>query len=851
VIRLILAGLRQRKLRAALTAMSILLGVAMVTGTLVLTSQITRAFDEIFQSANQGVDVRVTPHTDFQGQGHMSAVPTLPQSVVRDVEAIDGVRTAAPEIAALGSPVINGEYVQSTGAPSFVIALGPDPFRPTTLTMGRYPARSGEVAVNEGLAQQHGVGVGSHMGIATPNGIKPVVITGLVAFANISSIGGATITIAPLADVQRWFNLSGRINSVAVAAQPGVAPDVLARRLRAALPRTVDVNTGQQDAAKQAAQTNDAINTFLKPALLAFGVIALFVAAFIIFNTFSITVAQRLRELGLLRTIGASRHQVMFSVVGEAFVIGLVAGIIGLASGFGFAALLVWVFNVFLPGGIPVAGAQLTWGVALTALVVGVGVAVVAALIPAFRASRVPPIAALREGAVIPPSRISRYAPIIAIALAIGGVAVVIAGLRAGGDSTRRLLVMALGAFLVFAAIGSISRYAVPFLARIVGWPLERLRGASGSLARRNATRNPARTAATAAALMIGIGLVAFVAVFAQGLKASFNEALDSTLKGDLIVTGRQFGTIPAGTIAATKGTPGVREVVAAVTEQARVRGAGMATVYGVDPAAAGRGVSFTWVQGSPSTLAGLSGDRAVVEEQYADDADLGVGDLIHASTATGRTSQFRVAGIYRDPGVFSQGFIVAMPTFRQAFTIRDPIFLLATVQPGRDPVAVKDAVARSLMSYPAAEVSTNAEYRDEISSRIDSILYLLYALLAMSVVISLFGMVNTLVLSITERTREIGMLRAIGMTRSQLRRMVRYESVITAAIGGVIGVVLGVVLAWVFSLGLADQGIVFRVPWLQLIIFLVVAIVVGVLAAVLPARRAARLDPLDALHYE
>ena len=214
--KLILAGLRQRKLRAALTAISILLGVSMVTGTLVLTSQITRAFDQIFQSANQGVDVRVTPHTDFEGR--LSAVPTLPQSIVGEIAGIDGVKKAAPEIAALGSPVVRGEYVQSSGAPSFVFALEPDPFRATTLSAGRYPDRSGEVAVNEGLAQQQNIGVGAHIGIATRNGVKPVVITGLVTFANIASIGGATITIAPLQDVQRWFNLEGRINSVAVAA---------------------------------------------------------------------------------------------------------------------------------------------------------------------------------------------------------------------------------------------------------------------------------------------------------------------------------------------------------------------------------------------------------------------------------------------------------------------------------------------------------------------------------------------------------------------------------------------------------------------------------------------------------
>lgn len=847
MIRLILAGLRQRKLRAALTAIAILLGVAMVTGTLVLTSQITRAFDEIFTAANSGVDVRVTPRTDFEGFG---GIPTLPQSMVAQIERVEGVQKAAPEVAALGSPVVDGEYVQSTGAPSFVFSLSPDPFRATDLASGTYPSRSGEVAVNEALATSKGLEVGDRLGIATRSGVKQVTLSGTVTFANVSSIGGATIVIAPLDDMQRWFGLEGRANTIAVQASPGVSPDALARTLTRVLPRTVDVRTGEQDAAEQAAEVNDAINTFLRPALLAFGVIALFVGAFIIFNTFSITVAQRLRELGLLRTIGASRRQVMTSVVGEAFVIGLVAGLIGIAGGYGFAALLVWVFNALLPGGIPVASTQFSVPIAVTALLVGVVVSVVAAIIPALRASRVPPVAALREGAEIPKSRISRFAPVLAGLLAAVGVAVIVLALMSETAATQRLLVMALGALLVFLAIAGLSRYAVPSLARAIGWPLERLPGASGSLARQNATRNPSRTAATAAALMIGIGLVAFVAVFAQGLKESVIGAIDRSLRGDLIVSGRSFQPIPAGSVPAVRGTDGVRDVVAVLADGVKVDGT-RATAYGMEPAEASRALSLEWVQGSQRDLASLGPGTAVVEEEFARGAGLDVGESFTAASSTRRTARFRVTGLYRDQILFNGGFITSDAGIARVITSRDPLFLLATVDPGADPVAVKDAVAKSLTPFPVAEVRTNAEYRDEISSRVDSILYLLYVLLAMSVVISLFGIVNTLVLSITERTREIGMLRAIGLTRSQLRRMVRYESTITSGIGGVIGIVLGVVLAWVFSLGLRDEGIVFRIPWLQLVIFLVVAIIAGVIAAVLPARRAAKLDPLDALHYE
>ncbi|MFM8827851.1 MAG: ABC transporter permease, partial [Actinomycetota bacterium] len=297
--------------------------------------------------------------------------------------------------------------------------------------------------------------------------------------------------------------------------------------------------------------------------------------------------------------------------------------------------------------------------------------------------------------------------------------------------------------------------------------------------------------------------------------------------------------------------TPGVSDVVAVLTDPARTSVGSRTTVFGLDPEAAARGLAFEWVDGSSDDLRTLTPDEAVVEQAFADAVGARVGGTVRLRTGGGGTGTYRVAGVFRDRILFEDGVIVSQAGFRRAFTARDPIFVLATVEPGKDPVAVKDAVAKSLTPFPVAEVRTNAEYRDEISSRVDSILYLLYVLLAMSVVISLFGIVNTLVLSITERTREIGMLRAIGLTRSQLRRMVRYESVITSGIGGVIGIIIGVVLAWVFSLGLEEEGIVFQIPWLQLLVFLIVAILAGVLAAVLPARRAAKLDPLDALHYE
>lgn len=847
--RLVWRGILARKLRATLTAIAILLGVAMITGTYVLTDQIDAAFEDIFATANKGIDVIVSPREAFESR--VTEPTPLDESLVDRVRRVDGVAVAAGTIEALGSLVVDGKYVETTGAPTLVVSNVPNPLSPGRYEAGRAPARTGEVAVDAHLADRESLKVGQQVGLATRVGVRNVRITGIFSFGDAASLGGATVVVTTFRDAQRWFEREGKVSTIVAAAEEGVTPDELARRVAAVLPPSARVQTGQQNAQEQADDLTEQINSFLGPALLAFAGVAIFVGAFIIFNTFSITVAQRLREIGMLRTIGATRAQVMVSVIGEAVAIGAGASLVGLAAGIGFAKVLVAAFSA-LGFDLPTAGLPVALRTIVVALAVGILVSLIAAVIPAVRATRVPPVAAMREGAVLPPSRLSRFTPYLGGLVGVVGMLLLVRSLFGEGSATSRLLGMALGAMLVFVSVAVFARYAVGPLARAVGWPLERVAGGTGRLARENATRNPARTAVTSAALMIGVGLVVFVAVFADGLKASFFDALDRTIKGDLVVTGRNFFPMPRATVDAVQGVEGVEIAAGVRFAEARVDGA-TGAVYGIDPQRLPQVFAFDWRGGATDEVFDrLDEDGAVVEELFAEERGLSPGERFTATAVGGERATFTVLGIYRDRQLANGGFVVSNAAFERLSGTDDVFFVVAKVAEGADPGAVIQRVKDTLQrQFPAAEARSNAEYKDEVERNVNQLLAILYALLGMSVVISLFGIVNTLVLSITERTREIGMLRAIGVTRRQLRRMIRYESVITSTIGGVLGILVGIVFAYLMVHALEDEGIGFSLPEGQLVVFLIVAILVGVVAAVLPARRAARLNPLDALHYE
>lgn len=849
MVRIAWRSLTAHKLRTFLTTLAILLGVAMISGTYVLTDQIDRGFQEVFSTAYKGTDVTVTRQAKFSGQ-LTGATEGLPEGLVAQVDAVDGVATSFGYVAGMGAVAVDGEVVQTGGSPTLFFSYSPNDIAPPQYIEGHPPEQPGEVAVIQKLAQDKELAPGSPVTVITGDGAHEATVSGVFTFAAQSSLGGSILIHTTLSDAQSWFDMHGRLSEIDVKADAGVPADELATRIRAEMPAYTDVKTGAQAAADQTKAISDAIGAFLRPVLLSFGGIAVLVGAFIIFNAFSMTVAQRRREFAMLRALGASRAQVLWSITGEALVMGIFASVLGLFAGLGVAA---GVNQVFQSAGfdIPRSGLVMEARTVVIALAVGVVVTVLSAVVPAQRATRVPPMAALQEGAVLPPSRFARFVPALAVVVAILGGLLIAGGMYGPGGTVVRLGTIAFGAVLIFVAVAIASRYFVGPLAGGLGWPLQKISPVSGRLARDNSRRNPSRTALTAAALMIGLAVVVFVAVLAQGLKSSFIDSYDRTVRADFVVAGQNFMTIPSDTAARVQAVRGVDTAVSLDAQQVQAKNGSLPVVWGFDPTAIQRVWSFDWIEGGDQVLAQLGADGAIVEEQTA--ASLGgvkEGGTLEVTTVEGKQATLRILGIYRDPMMLN-GIAVSTAGYDELFPTPQTFMVVARAQPGADVAETQQAIETALASTPTAEVQTSEQYKEGTVDLVNQLLLLIYGLLALSVIISLFGIVNTLVLAVYERTREIGLVRAIGMSRGQVRATVRFESVITSIIGAIMGIVVGIVFAWVVTTRFAGQGITFSIPSGQLAVFLVLAVLVGVIAAILPARRAARIDILQAINYE
>jgi putative ABC transport system permease protein len=848
MIRIAWRSLTAHKLRTFLTTLAILLGVAMICGTYVLSDQIDRGFKNIFTDAYKGIDVTVTRKAKFTGQ-MTGATEGLPQSLEQTVRGVDGVAEAYGYVTGAGAIAVDGKVVSTGGAPTLFFSAVPAAISNTTYVKGGLPTQPGEVAIIQKLAQDKKLDIGSTLTVVTPGGSEEVRVSGVFTFAAQSSLGGSTIVDGTLADLQRWFGLQGRFSEIDAKAVAGVPADTLAERVRAAMPDFATVKTGTQAAADQTKTLSDAIGMFLKPMLLSFGGIAVLVGAFIIFNAFSITVAQRRREFAMLRALGATRRQVLATLSIEALVMGLLASVLGILAGLGIAAGVIQLFQAASID-IPHSGLILAPRTVVVSLAVGMLVTFLSAVVPAARATRVPPMAALQEGSTLPPGRFARFMPVVAGVVAVLGVLGIVGGMYGPGSTTSRLGTIAFGAVLVFVAVAIASKYLIRPLAGALGWPLQKVSPVSGRLARDNAVRNPARTAATASALMIGLGVVVFVAVFAQGLKSSFVDAFDKVSRADFVVQSQGFVPLPGDTAARLQSLPGVQTAAGLDMQQVQVAGKTSA-ILGIDPALFKQVWRFDWLGGGSDALLGrLGSSNAILEEQTASTLNAKVGKTITVVTMDGRRKQLTVTGLYRDPMMLN-GIVVGDAGYTALFTTPQQYMVFVGAAPGTDLAQEADQLKAALASVPTAQVKTAQEYKDSLVGQVNSLLNLVYGLLAMSVIISLFGIVNTLVLAVYERTREIGLLRAIGSSRRQVRATVRYESVITSIIGALMGIVVGIAFAWVVTTKFAGQGITFSIPGGQLVVFLVVGVIVGVVAAILPARRAARIDILEAIHYE
>jgi putative ABC transport system permease protein len=852
VVRVALKGLLGRKLRTGLTAVAIVLGVAMVAGTLMLTDSIDNAFDTIFTDVRKGSNAVVSGKSAFDlAEGSGTNAPTLPQSLLGEVRSLPEVAEAEGSVDGQAQLIgKDGKAIVYGGAPNlgFSVSKGDSRFNPLTLVAGAWPSDR-QVVIDESTADKEGFKIGQRIRVQAEGAARTLRISGLVKFGSVSTIGGATLAGFDLRTAQELFGKRGRLDEIAVASKRGVSDSELVNALRAVLPPSAQVRTGAQQAREDAEETN-AFITFLRGFLLAFGGIALFVGSFVIANSLSITIAQRTREFATMRTIGASRRQILTSIMVEALAVGIIASLVGLGLGFGLAKALFGLFDA-VGFTLPNSGLVLEANAVIVALAAGILVTLAASLRPAFRATRVPPIAAVREGAILPTSRYARYRLPASILLTLLGFAALIWGLFGPGLSTTALLVwMGLGALLIFFGVALLAERLVKPLAAWLGWPASKFGGIAGVLARDNASRNPQRTASTASALMIGLALVTLVAVLASGIVSTFRDAVDELWKNaDYAITAQNnFSPIPVSVGESAARAPRVEAVGNVRAGEARAFGSTF-NATAVNPATS-RIFSINWKQGSDSVLATLGANGAFVTEGYADDHNLRVGSRIRMTFANGDQDVFVVRGIFEPPtGGSPFGPVTISAATWDRFNEQPQNLFSFVIMRGGQTSANRTTLERALSDFPNAKVQTRSEFIDNQISALNSVLNILYLLLALSVIVSLFGIVNTLVLTVFERTREIGMLRAIGMTRRQVRRMIRQESVITALIGGALGIVLGVILG---ALLVARVDFIdFTLPVGQLVIFAFAAIVVGIVAAIFPARRAARLNILRALQYE
>jgi putative ABC transport system permease protein len=845
-----LRGLWTRKLRAGLTALAVLLGVMMISGTYVFTDTINKSFDRIFNTANQGVDVKVVPHKVVDAENVQ--VPPFSERLLGRVQSTNGVAKAVGGVDDLATIFDKkGKRSNTGGAPSLLFSSTPEPFNPLTYKEGKPPANADEVAIDKHTADKDGYSVGDTAPVAGKLPAKRYRISGITEFGDVSSFGGATTGVLTLAEAQRISQKAGELDEIDVAVAKGASTRDVMAALRKELPRSVEVRTGVQDAQKQADDIHNSLG-FLNTLLLAFAGIALFVGAFIIFNTFSITVAQRTTEFGLLRTMGASRRQVLRSVILESLIIGVGASVVGLFAGILAAKGITALFKGFSID-LPSQGTVLLTRTIVVSLLVGTIVTLVAALTPARRATRVPPLAALRDE-VASGGKPGRRRTALALVLTVGGLVLMALGLFVASGAGGVLGLMAIGAIAIFIGVALLSNRLVPPIASAIGWPLERTRGVAGRLARENAVRNPGRTAVTAAALMIGLALVTFVTVLAAGLRASINDTVDKSFAGDLVLTNKDgFSPIPAGAGRAAGRVRGVAIESPLNSSAGHVQGvSGTTSVMGIDP----RTFNKVWkpdVKKGPDNVLDSLGPRdAVLVDGWAKSHHFGLGDRLAIQTPTGARIALKVRGTVDNRGQVFDNVVTTDATVRREFRQPDDAVVLIKAAPGANVKAVEAQVHNLLTAqFPIVRVQDQKEYKDDIASHVNQVLALVYALLSLSIIVSLFGIVNTLVLSIHERTRELGMMRAIGTSRRQVRRIVRYESLITALIGASLGLAIGLVLGAMTTLALSDQGFTLQVPVASLIVFLILAAIAGVAAAIPPARRASRLDVLESLAYE
>ncbi|HJR25654.1 MAG TPA: FtsX-like permease family protein [Acidimicrobiales bacterium] len=858
MLRITAKSLWDHKRRLVSTLVAIVLGVAFMAGTFVLSDTMDQTFDDLFAESFEKVDAEVQGEVIFDNPfGGGDARAAFPERVLEDVRAVDGVAQAEPFVIVVGfgggNRVLDkeGDPIGSTQGPPTLFENwydNPD-LTPYVLRDGRGPESDDEIALNAAAAEDGDYEVGDTVDVLTQFGVDQYELVGIVNFGSAESSAGAVSVEFTLAEAQRLAGTPGQLNQVVAKAEEGISQQELVDRIRPVLPENTEVITGVE-AGRQLSSDVQSGFQFFTIALQVFGGIALLVGVFVISNTFSILVAQRTRELALLRAVGASRGQVLGSVLLEASLVGLVAAAVGLLAGVGLAQGVTAIFEAS-GADLPADTLTIRPATVVIAFVVGIGVTLIAALVPAIRSTRVPPLAALRD-VEVDRSGASTTRVIVGVILLLGGLWNLSAAWRAPED-TDDLPPVGFGALLVIVAAIVIGPVLAGPSIRLLGAALPRLKGVTGRLAAENAARSPKRTSATASALLISVALVGFITVFASSAKASVGVEVSRGFEGDFVVqsTSGFFGP-PSGF------PPAVADTVAEIDGVANAVGFGFSRtefrvdgdefaqfLSGVDPDAARGVLDPRMVTGS---LFDLTDDGVIVDVGEAEDHGIAIGDQLTITGPTGESRDFEVVAISDEENLLGY-YAITGTAFAQVVPQAVDSLVFGAIEPGADLAAVLADIEQAIEGFPSIEVLDREGFIGDLAESVTQFVTIIYVMLALSVIIALIGIGNTLSLSIHERTRELGLLRAVGMNRSQLRSSIRWEAVLISVLGTLVGLGVGVGLSRAVLQALSSAGLTeFRLPVGSLVFITVLAAALAVLASIRPTRRASRLAILDAI---
>ncbi|MEU0441090.1 MULTISPECIES: FtsX-like permease family protein [unclassified Streptomyces] len=846
--------------RLLLSALAVVLSVAFVAGSLIFSDTVSRTFDRLF--ASTAADVTVEPKDDLSSQLPSGAVRTLPASLAARIAAVDGVASAHADVSVDDITLVDSRnrlVGSTTGAPTIARDWHPTDRSPVRLTSGHAPHGDGEALLDADTAGKKHLRIGDTLTVLARPGSFRVRIVGIATFTT-TNPGAALVYLDPSVAARKLLGAADRATAVSATAAPGVDDARLKARIAAALGDSRDSGGGLtlRTADERAKSSAEQLGTFLdviKYVMLGFAGIAVLVGVFLIVNTFAMLVAQRTRELGLLRALGADRRQVRRSVLTEAVLLGVAGSTVGLAAGIGLAVGLIRLMSVF---GMNLRTAEMVvgWATPVTAYVVGVGVTFVAAYLPARRAAAVSPMAALQDAEIADVGRPLRARAVAGGIVGAAGAAA-LAGCAASGQTATAASLLGLGVVLTLIATVVAGPLLVRPVIRVLGAAFPALFGPVGRMSQRNALRNPRRTGATAAALMVGLALVGGMSVASASMSRSFDEQIDRTLGADFVLQNANFTPFPQEITDKVRGTDGVGLVV-------RQRFAPLAlrlpdgkrvetTAAGYDPRL-DEVAHVTYTAGG--SAAALAPGRLGMDAGFARDHGVRTGSVLPVEFPGGRTARLTVGALTdldQADGFGTQGgLFMGLSTVERYIPGGQDSALYVNAAPGVAADTLRGALERTLKPYPQVQVRDLADYKDLVHDQISVLLYLVYALLGLAIVIAVLGVVNTLALSVVERTREIGLLRAIGLSRRQLRRMIRLESVVIAVFGAVLGLALGLLWGVCTQRVLALQGMKeLAVPWGTIVAVVIGSAVVGVAAALLPALRASRMNVLAAIAHE